>query len=108
MNDEEELLRQAKILGEDAPEELTLGELAQVLEIGAERERRFLQALSLVAYRHAALTAQALAGQTLPAIGEAFPFWTEEELRQAKLEHYRRIMQRHAAQKREEEHHGGE
>lgn len=107
MNNEEELLRQAKILGEDAPEELTFGELAQVLEIGAERERRFLQALSLVAYRHAALTAQALAGRTLPAIGEAFPFWTEE-LRQAKLEHYRRIMQRHAAQKREEEHHGGE
>lgn len=102
--DEETLLRQAKVFGEPAPEELTFGELAEALEIGAERERRILQLLSLVAYRHAVLTAQALAGQPLPAIGEAFPFWSEEELRQAKLEHYRRVMQRHAAQREERTH----
>ena len=42
---EEELLRQARLYGERVPEELTFGELAQVLELGAERERRFLQEL---------------------------------------------------------------
>ena len=91
---EEELLREAKICAVAAPEELTFGELAAELEIGAERERRFLQALALVAYRHAALTARALAGQSLPSVGEAFPFWSEEELRQARVEHYRSMMER--------------
>ena len=82
---EEELLREARIRSVAEPEELTFGELAGELELGAERERRFLQALALVAYRHAVLTARALAGQSLPPVGEAFPFWTEEELRQYAL-----------------------
>ena len=63
---EEQLLREAKLYGAEAPEELTYGELAELLELGAERERRFLQGLALVAYRHAALTARALAGRELP------------------------------------------
>ena len=58
---EEELLREARIRSVAEPEELTFGELAGELELGAERERRFLQALALVAYRHAVLTARALA-----------------------------------------------
>ena len=83
---EEELLREARIRSVAEPEELTFGELAGELELGAERERRFLQALALVAYRHAVLTARALAGQSLPPVGEAFPFWTEEELLAARTE----------------------
>ena len=83
------------------PEELTFGELAWELELGAERERRFLQALALVAYRHAVLTARALAGQSLPPVGEAFPFWTEEELLAARTEHYRSMMERLAGRWRE-------
>lgn len=100
---EAELLRQARVLGAEAPEEMTFGEVMETLEVGAERERRLLQALALVAYRHAVLTARALAGQPLPPIGEAFPFWTEEELTAAKLAHYRQIMERHAARKVEKE-----
>ena len=83
---EEELLREARIRSVAEPEELTFGELAGELELGAERERRFLQALALVAYRHAVLTARALAGQSLPPVGEAFPFWTEEELLAARAD----------------------
>lgn len=105
---EEELLRQARIYGAETPEELTFGELAETLELGAERERRFLQALALVAYRHAALTARALAGRALPEVGEAFPFWTEEELRQARLEHCRQVMERHAARRGREERRDGQ
>ena len=67
---EEELLREARIRSVAEPEELTFGELAGELELGAERERRFLQALALVAYRHAVLTARALAGQSLPPVGD--------------------------------------
>lgn len=103
---EEKLLREAKLYGAEEPEELTYGELVETLELGAERERRFLQGLALVAYRHAALTARALAGRELPPVGEAFPFWTEEELREAKLERCRRMMERHARrQGREEDDH---
>ena len=91
---EEELLREARIRSVAEPEKLTFGELAGELELGAERERRFLQALALVAYRHAVLTARALAGQSLPPVGEAFPFWTEEELLAARAEHYRSMMER--------------
>ncbi len=100
---EEQLLREAKLYGAEAPEELTYGELAELLELGAERERRFLQGLALVAYRHAALTARALAGRELPPVGEAFPFWTEEELRAAKLERCRRMMERRAVRRGGEE-----
>lgn len=101
---EEELLRQAMLLGEEEPEACTFGELVQRLELGAERERRWLQGLALVAYRHAVLTAQALSGRSLPPLGEAFPFWTQEELNQARLEHYRRKMEALAGVK--EEKHG--
>lgn len=100
---EEELLREARLYGAQDPEEMTYGELAEALELGAERERRFLQGLALVAYRHAALTARALAGRELPPVGEAFPFWTQEELQAAKLERCRRIMERHAARRGGEE-----
>lgn len=96
---EKELLRQARVYGETQPEELTFGELMELLELAEERERRFLQQLSMVAYRHALLTARALAGKDLPPLGEAFPFWTQEELRQAKLEHCRRVMERLAGRR---------
>lgn len=100
---EEELLREARLYGAEAPEELTFGELAETLELGAERERRFLQGLALVAYRHAALTARALAGRELPPVGEAFPFWTRQELQAAKLERCRQMMERRARRRGGEE-----
>ena len=105
---EEELLREARIRSVAEPEELTFGELAGELELGAERERRFLQALALVAYRHAVLTARALAGQSLPPVGEAFPFWTEEELLAARTEHYRSMMERLAGRWRGKERNNGQ
>ena len=94
---EEELLREARIRSVAEPEELTFGELAGELELGAERERRFLQALALVAYR-----------QSLPPVGEAFPFWTEEELLAARTEHYRSMMERLAGRWRGKERNNGQ
>ncbi len=106
MTGEAELLREARLRGLREPEELTFGEVREELELMAERERRMLQSLSVIAYRHAVLTVRALAGERLPPLGEAFPFWSEEELRQAKLEHYRRVMERHAGQNGKEKPHG--
>ena len=67
-----------------------------------------MQALALVAYRHAVLTARALAGQSLPPVGEAFPFWTEEELLAARAEHYRSMMERLAGRWRGKERDNGQ
>lgn len=43
------------------------------------------------------LIALALCGKHLPEVYEAFPFWSEEEVREAKLAKYRRIMEQYAA-----------
>lgn len=62
-----------------------------------ERLRQEGKAAALVAMRQAELTALALGGKKLPEVYEAFPFWTEEEVRERKVEKYRRVMERYAA-----------
>ncbi len=103
---EEELLRQARLLGEDCPEELTYGELVEGMETAAERDRRFFQRLSVIAYRHAVLTARALAGERLPPVGAVFPFWTQEEQDAARLARYREMLERLAGRRGKETEHG--
>lgn len=100
---EDELLLEAAALGEDEGEELTFGELQERMERAELRQRRWLQQLSLIAYRHAVLVAQVLSGQSLPSVEEAFPFWTEEELKELRLSRYRSMMERLAAQKQGKE-----
>lgn len=99
----EELLRQARLWGCGDPEELTAGELYDLLEAHNDRERRFLQGLALVAHRHAALTAMLLGGKPLPEVWEVFPFWAQEEIDRAKLERYEQMMRRLAQPRRGEE-----
>lgn len=64
----------------------------------AERERRQGKLLAIAAVRQAELTARAVGGGRLPEVWEAFPFWTEEEVRELRIQKYRAIMERHAAQ----------
>ncbi len=90
----EELLRQGRMWGWDDAEELTFGELTQLLESAYDRERRVLQGLALVAHRHALLTGMVLSGQKLPEVWEIFPFWSDEEIRRAKVERYQQMMHR--------------
>lgn len=75
----------------------TWGELLAAVQGMQERERRQGQQDAVIAMQQAALTALALCGKKLPEPYEAFPFWTEEEAREQKLEKYRRIMERYAA-----------
>lgn len=99
---EDSLLRQARLAGMCDPEEGTFGEVVEFLELWEERERRQLQLFSLVAYRHALLLARVLSGGTASPVEEAFPFWSEEEVGQAKLDRCRRLMERLASAREEE------
>ncbi len=78
---------------------MTFGELADRLEGMREREERHMQLEAMIAYQQVGLIAGALAGERAPDLYEAFPLWSEEEIRQMKLEKYRRIMARYAAAK---------
>lgn len=63
-----------------------------------------MQLEAMIAYQQAGLMAGALSGERAPEIYEVFPLWSEETVRQMKLEKYRRIMERHAAVKGGEYH----
>lgn len=76
----------------------TWGELLAAVNGQRERERQRGQQTAVIAFRHAVLVNRAFAGGSLPEVWEAFPFWTEDEMRAAKTEKYRHIMERHAAQ----------
>ncbi|MCD8142012.1 MAG: hypothetical protein LUD83_01815 [Clostridiales bacterium] len=62
-----------------------------------ERERLRSQRQAIIALGQAQLTARAFGGGQLPEVWEVFPFWSEEEVRAARVEKYRRRMERHAA-----------
>ncbi len=81
-------------------EEWTWGEAAAAVRAYRRRERLRGQALSLIAARAAERAARCLAGERLAPVYEDFPFWEEEEVRALRVEHYRQIMQRHAASAR--------
>ncbi|MGM9538080.1 MAG: hypothetical protein ACI3VN_07100 [Candidatus Onthomonas sp.] len=73
------------------------GELLEWLEGREEERRQQLQALSIIAWRAARLTAGFLAGEPPEPVYELFPFWTEEEQKSLRLARYRRMMEGLAA-----------
>lgn len=77
-------------------EEMTWGEAALVITARQEGQRRQAQRLAIISWEQAGLTAQAALAGRLPEVYEVFPFWTEEELREIRLEKYRTIMERMA------------
>lgn len=78
-------------------EELTQGELHLRLQAVRNRERRWAQETAVVAYHQMGLLGQVLAGGKAPELYEVFPLWDEAEIREMKVEKYRRIMERYAA-----------
>lgn len=97
----DELLREGCIagLGPWELEEMTWGEILFFVESRREGERRRAQRRAFIAYQQAGLIAQAVAEGKLPEVYEVFPFWNEEEVREMKLERYRSMMERMAAQR---------
>ena len=76
--------------------EWTWGELLGRIEGVREEERRRLQGQALTARGEALLLGRLLAGERLPELYEAFPFWNEEEVNEMKVAKVRRIMERQA------------
>ncbi|MCD8007931.1 MAG: hypothetical protein LUF68_03175 [Clostridiales bacterium] len=93
----EELIQEGEIAG--IPpwelEDLTWGEVAGAVRAQRERERRRAQQQAVIAWQQAGLIAQALTEGQLDEVYEIFSYWNEEEIRQWKVEKYRRMMERH-------------
>lgn len=86
-----------------APQELedwTWGEVVTAVSAFQKGERQRYQALSVIAWQEAVLTAKALAGEKIEAVYELFPFWEEEEKDQLRLERLRQMMERLAGGER--------
>lgn len=73
------------------------GELLAAVNGWYERQRQQAKQDAVIAMQQVGLIALALCGKHLPEVYEAFPFWSEEEVREAKLAKYRRIMEQYAA-----------
>ena len=74
----------------------TLGEILAQIKAVFERRRRDGQMLSSVAVGEVQMIAAYLSGKRGPEIWDVFPFWTEGEIAQHKVEKYKRLMWRHA------------
>lgn len=70
--------------------------MAQVRANG-ERRRREGQFLASVSAGEAVMIASQFSKDAHPEIWEAFPFWTDEEVRSLRVEKYRRIMDKYVA-----------
>ena len=81
--------------------EYTWGELLEIVNALAEKERTHYKHLSSIAYTQAMLTAQFVwGGNKNTSVEECFPYWSDEEKAEMQLEKYKRIMFRHAESKK--------
>lgn len=81
-------------------DDLTDFEIGVIARAYRERQRREHQALAVIEHTHALMVGQVFSpGSHVPPVYEAFPFWTEEEIKEMKVAKYKAIMQRHAAAK---------
>lgn len=95
--------REALIAGVpfDDVDDLTDLEIGVIARAYRERQRREHQALAVIEHTHAILIGHVISPNGhVPAVYEAFPFWTREETEEMKVAKYRAIMERHAAAKR--------
>ncbi|MDE5781483.1 MAG: hypothetical protein K2I03_08405 [Lachnospiraceae bacterium] len=75
----------------------TWGELIEYIQIFNERERRKYKNESIIAFRQAELTASWIWKHTDMNVADAFPYWSEEEKKQTRLEKYKQIMWKHVS-----------
>ncbi len=80
-------------------EDWTWGELLVLIRAFQKGERQRYQSLSVIAWRGAIVTAQALAGEKVEAVYDLFPFWEENEKKQLRLERLKEQMSRIAGGK---------
>lgn len=80
-------------------DDMTWGEILWVVEARREEQRRRAQEAAFIAYQQAGLIAQAALDGRLPDIYEVFPFWSEQEVRELRVEKYRAVMERYASKR---------
>lgn len=80
-------------------EEMTWGEALLFLRGRQEAERQRAQRAALIAWEQAALTARAVLEGNLGEVYEYFPFWTDEEVRELRVEKYRTLLERMAGKR---------
>lgn len=88
----------------DQAEALTWGEALLLLEERERGRRESRQAAALIAWEQAALTARALLEGRLGEVYECFPFWTDEEVRELKVERIRSMLEGMGVRREEDEH----
>lgn len=96
--DIDRLLFEARIAGVGLFEALdyTWGELVEMIKVYNERERRKHQQEANIAFRQAELISMWVWKNDGDInVSDIFPYWNEEEKRQAELEKYKAIMYRH-------------
>lgn len=64
----------------------TFGELKYFIEYRREQHRRSLQEKAVTAYHQAILTAKIISGGDVGEVFEEFPYWTEDEILDIKVD----------------------
>lgn len=75
-----------------------------LVESWQEGQRQRYQALSVIAWETAVLTARCLAGETVEPVYQCFPFWEQAERDELRLAGYRAMMERLAGGERRNTH----
>lgn len=90
----EDVIREGRIAGIDFFDiyNWTWGEIAEYVEIVSERERRRNKALSLISFYGNNVLCKLFGSKDTISVMEEYPFWTDEEQTEAKLEYYRSIL----------------
>ncbi len=75
-------------------EDWTWGEILLLVQSRERALRRQYQALSVIAWHHALITAGAVCGRQPEAVYREFPFWEQEEQNRLAAQDYRAMMER--------------
>lgn len=74
--------------------DMTVGEVQEWIAVEAEKHTRENKRMAVIAFRHALMTAEAIMADknTKFAVYDEFPFWSDEEIKEAKIEEYKRRL----------------
>lgn len=77
----------------------TIGEVRAQVIASIERKRRENRDLAVIATGESIMIASRFGGKesTIPEIWDVFPFWSDDEIREAKLAKYKALMNKYVA-----------
>lgn len=92
----DEVIHEGRVCGIDFWDILnwTWGEVQEYVSCFYERERNLYKNLSTIAARQSILTCRLISSGGTVEIAEEFPFWTDEERKEMKLQRLKRSLMR--------------